>query len=234
MFLETAPPLDDEDDSTAPPPRNWRTDLGSELWFDDLLARLPVNAAEKARLCRTMRSADRHYHGVACLAGLWMRHQGKSAAKWGGLDTLIACAIAYHCCVSVGGDDAKQSAQEWLRASEASSLSGEERLWVAKAILATRSPRFSAGARADDSARARTWFLDLRRAPLADAPDLFDRHVRALRRESPDVSDADWARKRTKIFGRLLRAPIFQTPVLARVYEAKARANILRTLNAGN
>jgi predicted metal-dependent HD superfamily phosphohydrolase len=225
-------------------PRRQRTDLASELWFDDLLGRLPVGKAEKICLSRTMRSTDRHYHGISHLADLWMRHQRhRRAAQLAtpGLEVLIACAIAYHDCVRDSGrrDNAARSAQEWMRASEDSALSGGERTWVAQTILARRAHLAcpaSAASRSDDESdlyqRARTWFLDLTLTPLADAPESFHANALALRREAWRLSDVEWAQAREKALRRLIRAPrIYLSPFLAG-HEARARRNILGALFA--
>ena len=161
--------------------------------FDALLARVPLPQRAKSELTAMMESDDRHYHGVNHLALLWRRHRLYAAAE--GFDapeieTLIACAIAYHDCVYARGrrDNEERSAEVWLRASAGSSLSDEDRQWVADTIRATADHLAYPDPAADAPLRerARLWVLDLDLTPLGEADADFDRNTELLRlRGSP-------------------------------------------------
>jgi predicted metal-dependent HD superfamily phosphohydrolase len=105
--------------------------------FAALLAHIPVDGSAKSELSAMMAQLDRFYHGKAHLAQLWRRHRRFAAAEGlsaPGIETLIACAIAYHDCVYDGRrhDNEERSAETWMRASADTSLSEEDRRWVAE------------------------------------------------------------------------------------------------------
>jgi predicted metal-dependent HD superfamily phosphohydrolase len=214
-----------------------------EDWLDlaALLARVPVSDRAKSELSATMAAADRHYHDVGHLALLWRRHRLYAAAE--GLDapeieTLIACAIAYHDCVYERGrrDNEERSAEVWLRASAAAPLSDEDREWVADTIRATADhlayPDPDAAAPLRE--RARVWVLDLDLTPLGEIDAEFDRNTALLRLEVPHLTDAQYDLGRLAFLRRLSDAPrVFRTPTLAARFEAQARANFARQLVGG-
>jgi predicted metal-dependent HD superfamily phosphohydrolase len=188
-----------------------------------------------------MAADDRHYHGVGHLALLWRRHRLYAAAE--GLDapeieTLIACAIAYHDCVYERGrrDNEERSAEEWMRASAGTSLSQDDRNWVADTIRATADhlayPDPVAAAPLRE--RARVWVLDLDLTPLGEIDAEFDRNTELLRLEVPHLTDAQYDLGRLAFLRRLSDAPrVFRTPTLAARFEAQARANFARQLVGG-
>ena len=209
--------------------------------FDALLARVPLSDRAKLELSAMMTANGRHYHDVGHLALMWRRHRLYAAAE--GLaapeiETLIACAIAYHDCVYELGrrDNEERSAEVWLRASAAAPLSQPDRDWVADTIRATADhlayPDLVEPAPLRE--RARLWVLDLDLAPLGESDADFDRNTELLRLEVPHLTDAQYDAGRLAFLRRLSDAPrVYRTPTLAAQFEARARANFARQLPAG-
>ena len=185
-----------------------------------------------------METDDRHYHGVGHLALLWRRHRLYAAAeslRAPDIETLIACAIAYHDSVYERGrrDNEERSAEVWMRASAGAPLSEADRNWVADTIRATADhvaypdPVATAPLRE----RARVWVLDLDLTPLGEADADFDRNTELLRLEVPHLTDAQYDAGRLAFLRRLSNAPlVYRTPTLAAQFEAQARANFARQL----
>jgi predicted metal-dependent HD superfamily phosphohydrolase len=218
--------------------------------FAALLAHIPLGERAKAELSAMMGAPNRFYHGVGHPAQLWRTHRRYAAVE--GLtspeiETLIACAIAYHDCVcdSRRCDNEERSTEIWMCASARSPLSAEDRLWVARTILATRD-HLGHGARgetlaakvAESSAvarlreRARIWALELDLTPLGRLAAAFDRDTAALRREAAHLTDTEWEAGRQSFLRRLAEAArIFRSPTLTAIFEAPARANLARHLN---
>jgi predicted metal-dependent HD superfamily phosphohydrolase len=206
-----------------------------------LLARVSLSDRAKAEVTAMMETTDRHYHGVGHLALLWRRHRRYAAAE--GLDapaieTLIACAIAYHDCVYERGrrDNEERSAEVWLRASAGASLSDEDRQWVADTIRATADHLAYPDPAADAPLRerARVWVLDLDLTPLGEADADFDRNTELLRLEVPHLTDAQYDAGRLGFLRKISAAPrVYRTPTLAARFEAQARANFARQLAGG-
>ncbi len=217
------------------------TSLEDRREFDALLARVPVSANAKADLAAMMASDERHYHGVNHLALLWRRHRLYAAAE--GLDapdveTLIACAIAYHDAVYARGrrDNEERSAELWLAASAGGPLSESDRLWVADTIRATADHLAYADPAPDAPLRerARVWVLDLDLTPLGEIDADFDRNTELLRLEVPHLSEAQYDAGRLGFLRKISAAPrVYRTPALATKFEAQARANFARQLAAG-
>jgi predicted metal-dependent HD superfamily phosphohydrolase len=208
--------------------------------LQDLLEHVPVDDRARTQLLKEMSRPERLYHGVKHLELLWRRH--RQYAERAGLadpaiDTLVACAIAYHDSVydSRRSDNEKRSAEAWMSASEGSSISQEDRRWVERTILATKDHLAAPPEAAAVTARSRLrekahqWMLDLDLTPLGDSPEVFDRNTRLLRAESGHLSDEEWTASMLS-FGRIfLDAPhIYQTPTLAAIYESAARGNLAR------
>jgi len=209
--------------------------------FDALLARVPVSDRAKSELTAMMESPERHYHGLNHLALLWRRHRLYAAAE--GLDapeveTLIACAIAYHDCVYERGrrDNEARSAEVWLEASLGAPLSPPDRLWIADTIRAT-ADHLAYPDPAPDAPlreRARVWVLDLDLTPLGEIDADFDRNTELLRLEVPHLTEAQYDAGRLGFLRKFADAPrVYRTPTLTAKFEAQARANFARQLVAG-
>jgi predicted metal-dependent HD superfamily phosphohydrolase len=209
--------------------------------FEALLARVPLDDRAKSEVTTMMASDERHYHGVNHLALLWRRHRLYAAAE--GLDapeieTLIACAIAYHDCVYARGrrDNEERSAEVWMRASAAAPLPDEDRRWVADTIRATADHLAYPDPAADAPLRerARAWVLDLDLTPLGEADADFDRNTELLRLEVPHLTEAQYDAGRLGFLRKISAAPrVYRTPTLAAQFEAQARANFARQLAGG-
>jgi predicted metal-dependent HD superfamily phosphohydrolase len=213
--------------------------------FQDMLRRAPVAADAKHGLVSRMTSADRYYHDAFHLVQLWRRH--RQHARSAGMDvreieTLIACAIAYHDAVfdAQRSDNEERSAQLWLVDSDDATMDDADRQWVAGTIRATRDhanrqlpedDRACIGSGARLRQLARDWVLDLDLTPLGMPRRAFERNTRLLRREASASSDAEYeARQRAFFFRFLSQERIYHTPVLAAEYEVQARRNIARAL----
>ena len=213
--------------------------------FHDLLRRASVPEDAKHGLVSRMTSADRYYHDAFHLVQLWRRH--RQFAPRAGMDapeieTLIACAIAYHDAVFVAerSDNEERSAQLWLGDSDGATMNDADRRWVCDTIRATRDhPNRRAfeddpvgdGSGACLRRRARDWMLDLDLTPLGEPQRAFERNTRLLRREASPSNDAEYDARQRAFFRRFLsQERIYHTPVLAAKYEAQARRNIARAL----
>jgi predicted metal-dependent HD superfamily phosphohydrolase len=213
--------------------------------FRDLLRRAPVAEDAKHGLVSRMTSADRYYHDALHLVQLWRRH--RRYARGAGLDvpeieTLIACAIAYHDAVfdAERSDNEERSAQLWLGDSDGATMDDADRHWVSDTIRATRDHanrrpfddnQVGAGSDARLRRLARDWVLDLDLTPLGEPQRAFDRNTRLLRREAVLSNDAEYEARQRAFFRRYLsQERIYHTPVLAAKYEDQARRNIARAL----
>jgi predicted metal-dependent HD superfamily phosphohydrolase len=227
------------------------TSLADRRDFDALLAQLPLPERAKVELSAMMGDKSRFYHGVRHLATLWRRHrlygtaEGLNAPE---IETLIACAIAYHDCVYQSGarDNEQRSAEVWMHASAGSAISKANRLWVVGTIHAT-ADHLAYPARAATPAdaerqwstaplqeRARLWMLDLDLTPLGEAAADFDHNTELLRRESPQQSEAQFVAGTHGFLKHIAEAPrVYRSPTLVSHYEAQARANFARELQGG-
>jgi predicted metal-dependent HD superfamily phosphohydrolase len=119
-------------------------------------------------------------------------------------------------------------------------LAGERAARVAALVRATahrgpgHAPEDAALFAADGPlCDARDWVLDLDLAPLAAAPEVFDRLEADLKREYFWIRRARWAAGRGAAIERLLAQPrLFRQEALGRRLEGPARANLQRALQA--
>lgn len=214
----------------------------SERWrgLQDLFEHVPLDDRAKEQLFKEMSGPHRLYHGVAHLELLWGRHRlfsGRAGLADPAIDTLVACAIAYHDSVydCSRSDNEERSADFWLSASAGSSVDDKDRQWVAQTIRATKDhlayqPHLKAtSAKAKLRERARLWVLDLDLTPLGEPPDRFDANSKQLRAEFAQMSDEEWEASMSGFRQHFLAAPrIYRCPELAAVYEASARRNLAR------
>jgi predicted metal-dependent HD superfamily phosphohydrolase len=208
--------------------------------LDELFEHVPVDDRAKGRLSEEMSRPARLYHGVGHLEILWRRHRlysGRVGLTDPAVETLIACAIAYHdsVCDPRRSDNEDRSAEYWLRACARSPVDKADRHWVAQTIRATKDhlacapDAQAAGAQARLRERARAWILDLDLTPLGEPPDVFDENARRLRAESGHLSDAAWQANMRAFARRFLEAPrIYRFPELAAIFESSARRNLAR------
>ena len=210
--------------------------------LQDLFEHVPVGDPAKDGLLAEMSRPGRVYHGLQHLETLWRRHElysPEAGLAGAGPTRLLACTIAYHDSVyDVHRDDNEaSSAKAWLRDSENSLVSEEDRDWVAQTILATSDhlayhadPK-ATGAKARLREKARLWMLDLDLTPLGETPETFDENSRQLRAEFAHMSTTEWRASMRKFRRRFLEAPqIYRSPVLAAHFEVAARSNLARPL----
>lgn len=209
-----------------------RPDIG------DLLDRLPVSAQARMDLLRRMRAPGRHYHSDRHLALLWRRHcvfGHGGPFRQPAIERLIASAIAFHDAVLDPGHQGNEveAAMLWRRqARSAARLAPAEIEWVAVTIEATAQHLAPWPSRTLLD-RARVWMLDLDLTPLGERPKVFTGDVCRLRAEAAHLDEATWHCQRLRYLERYARASrLFRSPVLARVFEARARANLQRTFEA--
>jgi len=206
--------------------------------LQDLFDHVPLDDRAKGELFIEMSRPDRRYHGVVHLETLWRRHRlysGHAGLDTPAIDTLVACAIAYHDSVFdfSRSDNEDRSADYWLDVSANSVVDDKDRRWVAGTIRATKDhlgyvpEAKKAGAEARLRERARAWVLDLDLTPLGEPPDVFAENTRLLRAEQEHLSDEEWHANLTAFRQRFLSAPhIFRFPELSAIYDASARRNL--------
>jgi predicted metal-dependent HD superfamily phosphohydrolase len=210
--------------------------------LQDLFEHVPLDDRAKAALFDEMSRPDRLYHGVGHLETLWRRHRlysGRVGLGTPAVDTLVACAIAYHDSVFdfSKSDNEDRSADYWLEVSANSAVPDRDREWVAKTIRATKdhlgyapnSKKSGVAARLRE--RARLWVLDLDLTPLGEPPDIFKANTRLLRNENKHLSDKEWESGLSAFRDRFLAAPqIYRFPELSEIYDASARRNLAHSL----
>ena len=210
--------------------------------LQDLFEHVPLGDSAKDGLFAEMGRPGRVYHGLRHLETLWRRHglySPEAGLAGAGPTRLLACTIAYHDSVyDVHRDDNEAcSARVWLRDSADSTVSEEDRDWVARTITATsdhlayHADPAASGAKARLREKTRLWMLDLDLTPLGDTPEAFDENSRQLRAEFAHLSSAEWRANMMEFRRRFLEAPqIYRSPVLAAHFEAAARSNLARPI----
>ena len=216
----------------------------SKRWggLQDLFDHVPLDDFAKRRLFDEMSRPDRLYHGVGHLETLWRRHRlysSRVGLATPAIDTLVACAIAYHDSVFdfSRSDNEDRSADYWLEMSANSAVVDKDREWVAITIRATKDHLAYApdtkksGVAARLRERARMWVLDLDLTPLGEPSDIFQANTRLLRNENKHLNDKDWYAGLSVFRDRFLAAPqIYRFPELSEIYDASARRNLAQSL----
>ena len=217
---------------------------GGARWgrLQDLFDNVPLGDDAKEKLYDEMSRPDRLYHGVGHLETLWRRHR-LYAARVGlstpTIDTLVACAIAYHDSVFdfSRSDNEDRSADYWLEVSANSVIPEKDREWVAKTIRATKDhlayvpDMKKSGVAARLRERARMWVLDLDLTPLGEPAEIFQANTRMLRNENKHLSDTEWNAGLSVFRDRFLSArQIYRFPELSEIYDASARRNLSQSL----
>lgn len=204
--------------------------------LDHLLGTAGLDLPARTAVLRLMGSAERHYHTLGHLQVLWTRHRKFFPGT--GLATpeanrLIACAIVFHDAVydPLRHDSEARSAALW-RAMAPDDLSAGQVTWVFETVEATADHLAFTDA-STVPARLRLWMMDLDLTPLGERPTVFARNSRALRREYPNLGEAEWHRRRVGFLSRFQAAPrIYRSPPLAAAFERQARENIAQVLQS--
>ncbi|MEJ6783129.1 HD domain-containing protein [Aminobacter sp. Piv2-1] len=190
-----------------------------------------LDAATKAELTKLYRAADRHYHGlrhIEALLALLEEHRQAFADP-----EAVEAAIWFHDAIYDSRRKDNEPASAELAADRLSGHVDDTRLArIVAMIEATAThqvPEFGDVAAQKDAAL----FLDMDLSILGAPAEAFDAYEAAVRREYGWVSDADWRVGRAAVLSNFLARPrIFHTDILARRFEARARANMQRSLEA--
>lgn len=214
-------------------------------YYMEMLALSQLNFRAKASLEARLHERDRDspegsYHGIFHLGFLWYCHV-KLRCLLGDRNNLVihqkvANFIASHDAIMKPreghGVSEEQSAEWWLLCYEPHpgfllTLEHEDISWVHGSVLATIDhfvPRTDL---------LQQWCLGLDLIPLAAPPDVFDKNTRLLRTEYSHLTDDEWANGRKGFLAKADKAPVlYQHPVLQRLFERRARANIARVMAA--
>lgn len=228
---------------------NWNTtanDIDFDLknardYFVELLTFSHLNFRAKASLEARLLARDRDelsYHGIFHLGFLWYCHV-KLHCLLGDRNNMVihqkvANFIAAHDAImklrEPQGVSEEQSAEWWLLSYQSNpgflfDIDLDHVTWVHETVLATIDhfvPRTDV---------LQQYCLGLDLIPLAAPPDIFEKNTQMLRTEYSHLSDEQWANGRKGFLAKADKAPIlYQHPMLHRLFEDRARANIARVM----
>ena len=190
-----------------------------------------LDAATKSELTKLYEAADRHYHGLRHIEALLALLEGHRQAFAD--PEAVEAAIWFHDAIYDSRRKDNEAASAELAADRLSGHVDDARLArIVAMIEATAThqvPDFEHEAARQDAAL----FLDMDLSILGAPAEGFDAYEAAVRREYGWVSDADWRVGRAAVLRNFLARPrIFHTDILARRFEARARANMQRSLEA--
>ncbi|MEO5324074.1 hypothetical protein PV773_12195 [Mesorhizobium sp. CC13] len=188
-----------------------------------------LDATTKAELTTLYEAADRHYHGlrhIEALLKLLDEHRQAFADP-----EAVEAAIWFHDAIYDSRRKDNEPASAALAADRLRGHVDDTRLArivaMIEATAAHQVPEFGDGAAQEDAAL----FLDMDLSILGARPEAFDAYEAAVRREYGWVSEADWRAGRGVVLRNFLARPrIFHTDIFARLFEARARANMQRSL----
>ncbi len=190
-----------------------------------------IDNALKSALSRLYEAGDRHYHGLAHIEAM-LALAGDYRALLHDAEAVEA-AIWFHDAIydSRAKDNEARSAA--FAEKELAGRTGTNRIdRITAMIIATAThelPRL-----ADESAlRDAALFLDMDLSILGAEPSAFDAYERAVRREYGWVEEPMWrAGRGTVLTTFLARGHIFHTEEFRQRFEAQARHNMARSLEA--
>ncbi len=190
-----------------------------------------IDEALKSELAALYQAADRHYHGLAHIEAMLA-----SAVEYRHLlhdPEAVEAAIWFHDAIydSRAKDNEAKSA-----ALAESKLAGRVQparlariLAMIDATATHQLPPFEDKNAADDAAL----FLDMDLAILGAEPEVFDAYEKAVRREYGWVEEPMWRAGRAAVLKSFLARPhIFGTEPFRQRFEAQARTNLSRSLQA--
>jgi len=190
-----------------------------------------IDNALKSGLSALYRTSDRHYHGLAHIEAMLAL-----AGDYRGLlddPEAVEAAIWFHDAIydSKAKDNEAQSAA--LAETKLAGRADPGRLGrITAMIVATAThqlPHF------DDATATRdaSLFLDMDLSILGAAPDAFDAYEHAVRLEYDWVEEPMWRAGRGAVLKSFLARPhIFHTEEFRLRFEAQARQNLARSLQA--
>lgn len=188
-----------------------------------------LDAALKAELAALYRAPDRHYHGLSHIEALLALAAEYRPALSD--PEAVEAAIWFHDAVydSHAKDNEVRSAA-LARERLAGHTDAARLARVAAMIEATATHEVPAF---DDpfTVRDAALFLDMDLSILGAGPDAFDAYEQAVRHEYGWVEEPAWKAGRGVVLKNFLARPhIFHTPEFRDRFEAKARQNLLRSV----
>jgi len=206
--------------------------------IDDLLRHVPVMEAHKIALRNAMMGPTRLYHGLYHYATMWWAHHRLKArfappylTRDG--DREIASAILYHDIIYDARSSRNEaaSAELWRSHAAAAGAAAVIDIDLVEAMILATAQHFANRPYDTEADRRREWFVGLDLVSLAAEPAQFDLNTALIRLEYAHLSNAEWAAGRGSFLRMVGQVPrIFRDPVLHDLFEAKARANIGRSL----
>lgn len=188
-----------------------------------------VDETTRAELTRLYQADDRHYHGIRhieALLGLLTQYRAEFVDR-----EAVEAAIWFHDAIydSRAKDNEAQSAA--LAAEKLQSRVDAPRLArIIRMIEATAThevPAFEEASAERDAAL----LLDMDLSILGAPEKTFDAYEDAIRREYDWVSEADWRTGRGAVLRNFLARPrIYHTDLFTDRFDARARANMARSL----
>jgi predicted metal-dependent HD superfamily phosphohydrolase len=190
-----------------------------------------VDDGLKAELVALYRAKDRHYHGLShieALLGLAQEYHAALADP-----EAVEAAIWFHDAIydsRAGDNEARSATLARDRLGGRTSADRIERIASMIEATATHAMPDLADAQALEDAAL---FLDMDLSILGARPKAFDRYEAAVRREYRWVTEDAWRKGRAAVLQKFLARPhIFHTVPFRQRFEAKARANISRSVAA--
>ena len=184
-------------------------------------------AALRARLETMYAEPHRHYHSLAHIEALLRR-----LGHWQGLaraPRLIEAAIWFHDAVYDTHRDDNEPRSAELARNELRALAWPE-ADVARVVTMVRATQYHA---ADLGDADTLLFLDLDLSVLAQSAEHYDAYSAAVRAEYGWVDETRYRAGRARVLQSFTaRAAVYRTPALHAAWEAPARANLARELQA--
>ena len=183
--------------------------------------------ALRARLVAMYGEPHRHYHSLAHVEALlaWLAHWQVLARS----PRLIEAAIWFHDAVYDTHRDDNEPRSAALARNELRALAWAE-ADVARVVTMVRATQYQPADLADADSLL---FLDLDLSVLAQRAEVYDAYSAAVRAEYGWVDEARYRAGRASVLQSFAaRATIYRTPALHAAWEAPARANLARELQA--
>ena len=174
---------------------------------------------------------QRYYHSWAHIEAL-LRHFETLKAEFSESD-LVLWALYYHDAIyDPAAQDNEEQSAELFRQEAAEHLSPDDLQFVYDIIIGTKTHELI-GAWDTDRQRDMALFLDMDLSILAARDDVFDQYERDVRAEYAFVPEAAFRAGRSAILQRFLqRDSIYYTQICRDKWEAAARANLARSIEA--
>lgn len=186
-----------------------------------------IPPALRARLEAKYAEPQRHYHALAHIEALlhWLAHWHALARA----PRLIEAAIWFHDAVYDTHRDDNESRSAELARNELRALAWAE-ADVARVVTMVRATQHHAADVADADTLL---FLDLDLSVLAQRAEVYDAYSAAVRAEYAWVDETRYRAGRARVLQSFTaRAAIYRTPAVHAAWEAPARANLARELQA--